>query len=202
MKKTISIASIASAVTLGLFAFMAFLIGNDQVGIGETPQTVVIDVIELPEETKAEQITRHKFELPKPPMVMPKSQVIQEVTEINTAFTYTPSVINLKSNVADGVTLGSKRDTDARPIVRVNPKYPIEALRNGLQGWVVLAFDINEIGAVINVKIVDSQPKRIFDKAAKQALKKWKYTAKTIDGKQVKQKNFTVQLDFNMEQQT
>ncbi|WP_019029201.1 hypothetical protein [Colwellia piezophila] len=35
----------------------------------------------------------------------------------------------------------------------------------------MLAFDINAIGEAVNIFIVDPQPKRTFDKAAKQALK-------------------------------
>jgi len=123
------------------------------------------------------------------------------VAEVSTAFTYTPSDMNIKSVNTDTMLMGNQSDQDARPVVRVNPKYPMGALRNGVQGWVKLVFDISEIGEVINVKVLDSEPKRVFDKAAKQALRKWKYRAKSIDGKQVQQKNFTVQLDFNMEQQ-
>jgi protein TonB len=65
-----------------------------------------------------------------------------------------------------------------------------------------LAFDINTIGQVVNISVVDSLPKRVFDKAAKQALKKWKYKAKLVDGKAVAQHNFSVQLDFNMSQKS
>ena len=201
MKKIISVFTIAGVTTFSLFAFMAYLISSDQVGITEGPPPVIIDIVQIPEASKPEVIIRKQFQPLEPPPVMETSKTTPEVTEVNTAYNYTPSTINLMNNITDGVTMNAQPDQDARPVVRVNPKYPMDALRNGVQGWVKLAFDISEIGQVINVKVVDSEPKRVFDKAAKQALKKWKYRAKSIDGKQVKQQNFTVQLDFNMEQQ-
>ena len=90
-------------------------------------------------------------------------------------------------------------DADARPVVRINPKYPPTAAKNGKECWVKLIFNINEIGGVFNIRVLDSQPKRIFDKAAKQALKKWKYHAKLANGKAIIQKNLSVQLNFKME---
>jgi len=201
MKKTLSIFTLAGITTFGIFAFMAFLISSDQVGIQEGLPPVIIDIVEIPDETKPETLVRKQFQPPEPPPVMDSDRVPPEITEVSSEFTYTQSDMNIQSVTTDTVIMNSQSDQDARPIVRVNPKYPIDALRNGIQGWVKLAFDISDIGQVINVKVIDSQPKRVFDKAARQALRKWKYRAKSIDGKQVQQQNFTVQLDFNMEQQ-
>jgi len=201
MKKLLSLFTIAGATTFGLFAFMSYLISSDQVGITQGPPPVIIDIVQTPEETKPEVISRKQLQPPKPPPVMEVSKLTPELTEISSDYDYTTPKVNLVSNITDGVKIIGQPDQDARPIVRVNPKYPMNALRNGTQGWVKLAFDISEIGQVINVKVVNSEPKGIFDKAAKKALRKWKYRAKSIDGKQVKQHNFTVQLDFSMEQQ-
>ncbi len=202
MKKLLSVFTIACATTFGLFAFMACLISSDQVAITQGPPPVIIDLVHLPEEKGPEVIPRRHFQPPEPPPVMKMSKSTPEATEVTTDYGYTPTDLKLVSNITDGVTLNAQPDQDARPVVRVNPKYPIAAQRDGIQGWVKLAFDISEIGQVINVKVIDSQPKRVFDKAAKQALRKWKYRAKSVDGKQVKQHNFTVQLDFTMQQQT
>jgi periplasmic protein TonB len=201
MKKIIYVFTIAGVTTFSLFAFMAYLISSEQVGITQGPPPVIIDIVQIPESTKPEVIIRKQFQPPEPPPVMEVSKTTPEITEVNSVYNYTPSTLNLVNNIIDDVTMNAQPDQEARPVVRVNPKYPMDALRDGIQGWVKLVFDISEIGQVINVKVVDSEPKRVFDKAAKQALRKWKYRAKLIDGKQVLQQNFSVQLDFNMGQQ-
>jgi protein TonB len=92
------------------------------------------------------------------------------------------------------------RDGDATPIVRIEPKYPIEAARDGKEGWVQLRFTINELGGVDDVEVIDAEPKRIFDREAIRALRKWKYRPKVEDGKPVRQPGIQVQLDFKLNQ--
>ena len=92
------------------------------------------------------------------------------------------------------------RDVSAIPIVRVTPKYPTKAAAEGIEGWVQLSFTIDEIGRVVDVKVVDAEPKRMFDREARKALKKWKYRPQLVDGEAVKQTDQFVVLEFNMAQ--
>lgn len=202
MRKIAIITLFASLTTFGLFAFMAFLISSDKVSYTDPGDETIIEVASLPDETPVQEKPKPVLTPPTPPPAMPRTKVVTEVNDAPVALSYTPIGVKIPMEVFDGKSLGSKDDGDARPVVRVNPKYPIGAARDGIEGWVVLAFDINAIGEVVNVKVIDSQPKRVFDKAAKQALKKWKYRAKSIDGKQVAQHDFTVQLDFTMSEQS
>jgi len=200
MKKIAIITLLAGATTFALFAFMAFLISSDQVKLIPPLDEVPVNVVSLPDDTPAQVKSRPKLQPPTPPPAMPRTIVSPEVGEVNTTLGYTPSGLQKMDNPLNTLSFSNKADGDARPLVRVNPKYPIGAARDGIEGWVVLAFDINAIGEVVNISIVESQPKRIFDKAARQALKKWKYRAKSVDGNAVTQQNFTVQLDFTMDQ--
>ena len=96
-------------------------------------------------------------------------------------------------------TGGLMTDGDATPIVRINPRYPPEAARDGISGWVLLRFTIDEMGGVTNVEVIDSNPRRMFDQEARRALLRWKYKLKIIDGKAIAQPGMTVQLDFNLD---
>jgi len=200
MKKLIIITALAGAITIGLFSFMAFLINSDELVIITDADPVFIDVMQAPEDSNVEEKQPVTLEPPVPPAPIPRVTLLADKTNVDNNYQFTPTPLNLsnKTTILDG--FNHAPNNDARPLFRVNPKYPIDAARNGTEGWVILAFDINAIGAVTNIKIVDSQPKRIFDKAARQALRKWKYRAKSVDGKQLVQTNLTVQLDFNMEE--
>ena len=200
MNRIVIITGISAAITFALFAFMAFLISNDQVNLVLAPDSVPIEIVSLPDETPAQVKVRPDLTPPTPPPPMPRTRDTPNVGKDNNDFNYTPPVLQQTGGPLSALSLGNKPDGEARPMVRVNPKYPIGAARDGIEGWVMLAFDINAIGEVVNISIIDSQPKRVFDKAARQALKKWKYKAKSIDGKNISQQKLTVQLDFTMAQ--
>jgi protein TonB len=102
-------------------------------------------------------------------------------------------------NVSLGGVGAMRRDGEATPIVRIEPKYPVQAARDGKEGWVRLSFTINEVGGVEDVDVIEADPKRVFDREAKRALRKWKYKPKIVDGKPVKQPGMRVQLDFTLD---
>jgi len=47
--------------------------------------------------------------------------------------------------------------------------------------------------------VVDAEPKRVFDREAIRALKRWKYSPKIENGQALKQTGIMVQLDFNLD---
>jgi protein TonB len=106
-------------------------------------------------------------------------------------------------SASTGFKLGNMmtRDGDATPIVRIEPQYPIAAARDGKEGWVQLSFSIDELGGVVDIEVIDAEPKRLFDREAKRALSKWKYKSKIVDGKPIKQTGLQVQLDFKLNQE-
>lgn len=83
---------------------------------------------------------------------------------------------------------------NVHPVHRIEPKYPIQAAKDGIEGSVVLKFDIKGDGNVTNVEVVNGKPAYVFDKTALTALKQWRYKA---TGKTTK--NLLVQLDYLMD---
>lgn len=81
---------------------------------------------------------------------------------------------------------------------RASAKYPIQAARNRVEGYVYLSFDINEKGETQNIKVIEGVPKGVFDKVATAAVSKWKYEPALLNGKAIIQKRIAVTLDFNL----
>ena len=202
MKKLLSLITLAGITTFALFAFMAFLISSDKVGVTDPEPTVIVEVFKLPEESKVNHIVRRKMTPPEPQQPMPRNITKPEVVDTGSGFGDPLVDITLVNQRTDLSIINKPTDMEARPIVRIAPQYPMIAARDGTEGWVILGFDISAIGGVINIKILDSQPNRVFDNAAKKALRKWKYQAKSENGKQITQKGLSVQLDFKMDQST
>ena len=66
--------------------------------------------------------------------------------------------------------------SDAVLVKAVAPHYPTAAVRARQQGWVVVAFQVDTDGTTSDIKVVDSQPRRIFDRAAMEAVARYRFT--------------------------
>ena len=87
--------------------------------------------------------------------------------------------------------------SEVKPIVRVVPIYPTEMLKKKQEGWVRVKFDINKKGWVEDPIVVDSHPRKVFDREAIRAILKFKFKPKMIDGKPVKA-TATQLIEFNL----
>ncbi|MEG3193852.1 energy transducer TonB [Lysobacter sp. D1-1-M9] len=74
------------------------------------------------------------------------------------------------------------------PIKRVEPRYPPEAARSGVEGFVEVEFTVDAEGKVESVSVVNARPSRTFESAAVSAVKKWTFAPGGGRGK--------VRLDF------
>lgn len=71
------------------------------------------------------------------------------------------------------------------PTLRTSPQYPRAAARNGTQGFVLFAMDINPDGTVADARVIDSNPPGVFDEVARKAILNWKFRPKVVDGQAV-----------------
>jgi TonB family protein len=85
---------------------------------------------------------------------------------------------------------GAKSD-HISPIIRIEPRYPAQAAKQGISGSVVLKYDIAANGRTKNISVIQSRPSDVFDKSAKEALAKWEYKMSEAGFDDV-----LVQLDF------
>ncbi|ALZ75020.1 energy transducer TonB [Rheinheimera sp. F8] len=193
---------IGAVITFFLFVLMAFLVDSDDAVSNVAKEQIVIEINSTPPESKAQTRTRVPPPPPPPPPEPPKQQIVQEAsnTDAGTIGFNAPTVDVGGVNNGIGDPSGAMmRDGDATPIVRIEPKYPVQAARDGINGWVKMRFSIMPDGSVDEIEVVDAEPKRVFDREAIRALKRWKYSPKIENGQALKQTGIMVQLDFNLD---
>ena len=77
----------------------------------------------------------------------------------------------------------------------MSPDYPGAAARKGIEGSVDVRFTITAQGAVTDVSVMSSDPAEIFDKAAVEAVRRWRYDPRFVDGQAVASQS-QVRLQF------
>lgn len=193
---------VGAAIAFGLFVVMAKLIENSSRPAEEVPPIPVIDIVMNPPDDNTQTRQRVPPPPPPPPSQPPKIEPVEpDNADVDADVGFNMPAVDVGGASIDIGGVGAmQRDGEATPIVRIEPKYPVQAARDGKEGWVRLSFTINEVGGVEDVQIIEAEPKRIFDREARRALRRWKYKPKIVDGKPVKQFNMKVQLDFKLDQ--
>ena len=184
MKRYIIAIILAFIVTAGLFLGMRYLIVGGEDVVTDGPQGRVIDFVRL----KKQENTQTKKRKPKkpakpedqpPPMEQPPMQADDLVSDIQSlGFA---ADLSADTSLSAGLALESG-DGEYLPIVKVAPIYPRRALSRGIEGYVIVEFIVTKQGSVRSPMIIESKPKGIFDQAAKEAAKKFKYKPRVIDG--------------------
>lgn len=89
---------------------------------------------------------------------------------------------------AGGANLQLRADeveVNLTPSYRLSPNYPLRALKEGIEGVVTVEFEIDTDGNVREPHILHAEPPALFDEAVMNALPKWKFTPKLVNGKPV-----------------
>jgi TonB family protein len=100
----------------------------------------------------------------------------------------TESITPAPSAAQDPVRISEREEVQEPEVIhKVDPAYPDEARRAGLQGEVVVEVIIDEEGLVEEAKVVAAvEDAPVLGKAAVDAIRQWKFTPAEIDGAAVK----------------
>jgi protein TonB len=94
------------------------------------------------------------------------------------------------TNALIGDVGGSVMNEDAvddppRPSEQSPPSFPARARQLGLSGWVTLSFVVDVDGSVQDVHVVESDPPDVFDDAAMEAARGWRFEPGRDEGNPV-----------------
>ncbi len=77
-------------------------------------------------------------------------------------------------------------DISPRAAQPINPVYPLEAARRGIEGTVKLLLRVDEYGVVQDVQVMEGEPPGIFDQSAVEAFRTGKFLPARKDGRPVR----------------
>jgi len=86
---------------------------------------------------------------------------------------------------ADVVMTEATVDEAPRPIRQSAPQYPARARARDLEGHVLLSVLIGEDGSVQDVQVLDADPPHVFEDAAREAVRAWRFQPARYQGRAV-----------------
>lgn len=84
-------------------------------------------------------------------------------------------------------------------MIRVSPAYPPIATARGLEGWVIVQFDVMANGLVSNVVVVESSH-TAFERNAIKAAQRFKFKPRVVDGEPQISRNIQNQFTFTLDE--
>ncbi|ALO46156.1 energy transducer TonB [Pseudohongiella spirulinae] len=191
---------LAGLVTLGLFYFMQALIAtggdleqNTNVVriVDATMPEIVMEVIR--EVERPEPIE----ELNEPPPTPPDRNIDMDGgADLNIA----RENVDLDIGLDIGAAGLSATDGEMLPLVNIQPQYPTRAAQRGIEGWCQVAFTVTETGGVRDVRVVDAEPRGMFDSASIRAAERFRFQPRVVNGQPVEVPNVQYVFRFELEE--
>jgi len=188
----------AMATTLGLLLLMSSLI-NVEFEMPEwappaVPVNVVMPKIEVEPPRPLPPVKPAEPAQPPPPI--PDTVEVRDPGPGN-GITIPPPPVNPPTPTM-GMSSGN-----LMPIVQVAPQYPRAAISRGIEGFVTLSFTVTTTGrtrdpVVISATTTDGTPTSVFDRAAIDAVRNFRYSPQVENGVPVEVHNVRTRLVFEL----
>lgn len=191
---------VGSAVTLTLLYVMQLLIASGQSALTEPRERHTLEFVRVKRNERVNTADLTPEKPPKPPEVPPEVPP-QDMDSIDPN---APTINVPPPTVAQNVDIGGPggmniAEGDYLPIVRVAPVYPSRALSRGIEGFVDLSFTVTSAGTVKDPIVIQSTSS-LFDRAATQAVLKFKYKPRVVDGQPVEVPGVKTRITFKIEE--
>lgn len=194
---------IALSCVVAIFSLMAWMVDISHRRAPEPSEALSFNMVMVENEQDVQRRQRSVPEQPQAPEVPEQMLASQANTQATQVSPVAQPMLGLDTAI-DGLAISAPTFGDfgvnqqAMPLYRVEPRYPTKALKRGAEGYVVMKFTIDPTGKPIDVEVVEANPKRMFEREAVRAVKKWKYQPKVVDGTAVAQLGQSVTVEFNI----
>lgn len=175
---------LSAIITTSLFFIMQALIKSDGGALKEGPAGSILDFVRVKQEEVVEKKDRKPKKPPKPkepPPQMSQPKLDSSSSDAEGFAMDFSADINADVALGDGLALESG-DGEYLPIVKVAPSYPRRAQSRGIEGYVIVEFTVTKLGTVSDPVVVKAEPEGLFDRAAIDAVLKFKYKPRVING--------------------
>ncbi|MDE0244220.1 MAG: TonB family protein [Gammaproteobacteria bacterium] len=191
--------AIGGFAALSLLWVMQFLIATGQAAITEALDARFVDFVRV----KREETVERKQEKPeRPPEVDDEPPDLPQQDMDNSDFDSSVAVSapNPDMNVGLDGELGdfSLAEGDYLPIVKVAPMYPRRAQSRGLEGHCDLQFTVTPLGTTADVAVIECTSS-LFERASVQALLKFKYKPRVVNGTAIAVPGLRHRITFQIE---
>lgn len=190
-------------LNLALFMGIPHLMapGEDAPLLGSPPQQIQLTRLRRPDpeppEKKPEPKQKPKMEKAQPKHLQqhrPAMKPLSLAIDINPRLPAAPGapalplVMNDALDSLDLSGLFNPDDLDQPLMVlsRIPPVYPFRAKAKGIEGWVSVAFTVNEQGLVEDIDILEASPETIFNDSVVHCLSSWRFKPGEIGGEPVR----------------
>ena len=185
----------ASAVTLGLFFLMQMLISGNVIVLDQSPdKTFKIYAKVEPRKQIVEPPPFEPFEgIVKPDLPEPQTPPPTKTTPMDGP-DFGP--IGTGGGTGGSINFG---DTDAIMVVQTHTMYPAIAEQRGIEGSALVEFTVAADGRVVDAILIEEDPEGYgFGRAALQAIVKFKFRARVVDGQTVAATGMRELFQFEM----
>lgn len=187
-----TLASVAGGALLAvvLFLVMNALITGGRAGYLVPTTGQIVDLIRVEEDEILQTKRRVRPKKPPPPKPPPppKLKLANEARPMKDPMRIDLPKIDVSGALGGGPFLGtwspgeSAREGEVEPIVRINPQYPRQALFDGTEGYVKFEVLIGKDGSVLDVRVTEAEPGRVFVRNALRAVRRWVFKPRVVDG--------------------
>lgn len=188
---------IGGTFTTSMFWLLWHLVGGE-IDVDGIREATRIDFSRMIRDTQVEIKREKKVEREKPPQRTSTPRMnFENQLEILNPITEVVPLIDTRGAMSR-MSMGAGSDRDVMPLVRVPPEYPPRALTRGIEGWVLVQFTITTIGTVKDARVVDANPREIFDDAALKAISRWRYNPRVDGGVPVERVGVQTRIVFEL----